>query len=175
MKKYKVILIVLFIMFLSGCTSNKYIQLPYSVQHAYSNNDIIDIQDGNKYYNVEKIEEFINCVKNGENKKVCIVKYHTGMDDRFDWDAPQQIFYLSYNGRYINLTRYSTNSIPSGGRIMKTDSIKYTAIDKVVTDEDIQYELVGDKNKKIVILSLVKNGFIDSKSQKYLDTVIKEN
>lgn len=174
MKKYMSILILIFTIFAFGCSNDNnigaknYIEIPYTIQHAYENNDVIDIQNGNKSYNTERLEEFIN----GKIKKVRIVSYHMGLDDKFDWENPEMIYDLSNDGKEIILSRYSTHSIPSDGRITKTSSDRFTSIGKDIKPSDMQYIVYREK-KVVVILSLVKNGFIDDVTREYLDNMLK--
>jgi hypothetical protein len=155
---------------ISGCSTNKYIEIPYSIQRAYANNDVIDIQDGNRSSNIDRIEEFIISVRDGKKSSVRIVSYHADMDNKFDWDNPQRILDLSYNGKVIRVTDYGKQSSSQRVEMVKTGSYKFTTINKVMTNEDINY-ILGGNGKEIVILSLVKNGFIDNESQKYLNSI----
>lgn len=58
---------------------------------------------------------------------------------------------------------------------MKSSSFKFTGITKTETSQDITYTLTGNNNKTCVILSVVKYGYIDSESQKYLKGILNKN
>jgi len=171
------VLITAFIILVSGCSSNKYVQLPYSLENAYKNTDVIDILNGNKTYNTDKLEEFMNSVKNGEKKKVRIVSYHKGNKEKFeksDWNYPEQIYDLSFNGKNINVISYSTASASSENKLMETFSKIYKTINMVVSKYDTQYVLNGSNGNRIIVLSIAKNGYIDEDAQKYIHKVLNE-
>ncbi|MDV3428520.1 MAG: DUF4362 domain-containing protein [Bacillota bacterium] len=173
MKRYVGLLTFVFLVLLFGCSSDKYVSLPYSIKNAYKNNNVIDIYCGNKYYNLDKLESFISSVKNGEKEKIRIVSYN--YDERLGkllLDYPEHIYDLSFDGKRINIIIYNTMS-SSENKLIKTDSKSFKAINKIESKNDTQY-VIESNNDRIVILSAVKNGCIDDNVQKYIEEKLKE-
>lgn len=117
MKKVLIILICFIMLICMGCSEQSkhtYNTSPYTSETAIKNGDVVDIHG--KQYNVEKLENFLENVKNNKKDKIRITGYTT--------EGGAIITDLEYDGKKINYTYDSTRD---GMGVPTIDKKKFNA------------------------------------------------
>lgn len=101
MKKFFMVLLALIMFFCIGCGKNNrlaYNESPYTSETAVKNGDVVNVQG--RQFNAEKLEKFMENVKNNKKDKVRITNYTT--------EGGAIITDLEYDGHKINYTNDTT-------------------------------------------------------------------
>lgn len=147
----------------NNALNNKFL----SSEKAISNGDIVEISSSDwvsskthndtEIYNINKLDNFMENIKNGKKDKIRIVKY--AYEGGRTW--VNKLYYLEYNGKKIKYIVYDTYSNPNA--FIPSEPYYYDKIIRRDYPNDVWYGICSDSNKGddfATLISLNKSSIV---------------
>lgn len=131
--------------YFNGYRPERNIPESYKIEEAYKNKDFITF-DNRANINKSSLDRFINNIKDKKEDRLTIVEYGISTDKKaINFDTPQSIIKLYYNGRHIFMASYSKND---GNGLQLMLKGKYSSIvtkdGKGSNSQDVPFSIYTD-------------------------------